>query len=70
MFFFVKTELLETPHTTVEINELMIVTTDEQGIFAIYRIVPVQTSPNAQQTQALRLLQVFVLNQGNDHTQT
>ena len=32
MFFFVKTELLDTPHTTVEINELMIVTTDEQGI--------------------------------------
>lgn len=30
MFFFVKTELLDTPHTTVEINELMIVTTDEQ----------------------------------------
>ena len=41
MFFFVKTELLDTPHTTVEINELMIVTTDEQGFYNVsYRSSP------------------------------
>ena len=70
MFFFVKTELLDTPHTTVEINELMIVTTDEQGICNLSH----RSSPNIAKCtadpQALRLLQVFVLNQGNDHTET